>query len=102
MRFRDLSGLRAPEDKGPQLTRSSAGLFVLAVAAAGCGSGSGSRTTDPPVLVPWHKIGDIGLGVPKERVLREYGKEPELGYQLHGGKVQVAFDRGRVTSIWFS
>jgi hypothetical protein len=82
------------------LTRSSAAFFVLAVAAAGCGSGS--RTADPAVLVPWHKIGDISLGAPKERVLREYGKEPEFGYKLHGGKVQVAFDRGRVTSIWFS
>jgi hypothetical protein len=37
-------------------------LVVLALVAAGCSSGSGSRRTDPPVLVPWHKIGDIGLG----------------------------------------
>jgi hypothetical protein len=80
--------------------RSSTALLALLVVAAGCGSGS--HRADPPVLVPWHKIGDIGLGQAKERVVREYGKEPGLGYQLHGGKVQVAFDSGRVTGIWFS
>ena len=82
------------------MTRRSAALLALAVVAASCSSGS--RRADPPVLVPWHKIGGIGLGDPKERVLREYGGEPELGYRLHGGTVQVAFDGGRVTSIWFS
>jgi len=66
------------------------------------GRRSGSRHADPPVLVPWHKIGDVGLGDPKGRVLREYGKEPELGYRLHDGRIQVGFDSGRVTSIWFS
>jgi hypothetical protein len=68
--------------------------------AAGCGSGT--RHDDPPVLIPWHKIGDIGLGSSKERVLHEYGKQPELGYRIHRGIVQVGFDHGRVTSIWFS
>jgi hypothetical protein len=75
------------------------GLTVLAV-AAGCSSGS--RRADPPVLVPWHRIGDIALGGPRERVLREYGPQPDLGYRLHGGRIQVAFDGGRVAAIWFS
>jgi hypothetical protein len=75
---------------------------LLAVAAVTVGCGSGHRRSDPPVLVPWDRIGDIGLGDPKERVLREYGTQPELGYRLHGGVVRVEFARGRVTSIWFS
>lgn len=78
------------------------GCVLVAVAAVTAGCSSGSRRSDPPVLVPWHKIGDIGLGVPKARVLRVYGGQPELGYRLHRAKVQVGFDRGRVTTIWFS
>jgi len=74
---------------------------VLAVAvAAGCASAT--PRSDPPVLVPWDRIGDIGLGGSKDHVLREYGKQPALGYRLHDGVVQVGFDRGRVTSLWFS
>jgi hypothetical protein len=77
-----------------------AGLVLLAVLAlAGCKS---HARTDPPLLVPWSRIGDISLGEPRARVEREYGKEPALGYRLHGGTVQVEFDGGRVTSIWFS
>jgi len=75
---------------------------LLAVVLVGVTCSSGSRRADPPVLVPWHKIGDIGLGDAKGRVVREYGKQPELGYRLHGGTVQVGFDSGHVTSIWFS
>jgi hypothetical protein len=66
--------------------------LLAVVVAAGCSSGF--RRVDPRVLVPLHKIGDIGLGDPKERVVREYGKEPELGYRLHGGTVQVGFEAG--------
>jgi hypothetical protein len=80
--------------------RGRAALLALAVLAAGCGSRSGDA--DQPVRVPWHQIGDISLGEPKERVLRVYGAQPELGYRLHAGTVQVGFDGGRVTSIWFS
>jgi hypothetical protein len=75
---------------------------VLAFLALAVGCSSGLRRADPPVLVPWHRIGDIGLGDPQKDVVREYGKEPDLGYRLHGGVVQVGFDRDRVTSIWFS
>ena len=82
------------------MIRRWAPLVAVAVVVAGCGSSP--RHADPPVLVPWHRIGDIALGGSKERVLREYGKQPDLGYRLHGGTVQVGFDRGRVSSIWFS
>jgi hypothetical protein len=54
------------------------------------------------VLVPWHRIGDISLGEPEARVISKHGAEPGLGYRLHGGVVQVGFERGRVSSIWFS
>src|SRR5690349_6267401 len=77
-----------------------AGWLVVAALTASCGAGS--RHADPPSLVPWHQIGDVALGTPKERVLRVYGAQPELGYRLHGGTVQVGYDGGRVTSIWFS
>jgi hypothetical protein len=62
---------------------------------------------DPPQLVPWRRIGDIFLGEPKPRVLREYAAErtpgdPDLSYRLPGGRVHVGFDQGRVSTIWFS
>jgi hypothetical protein len=71
--------------------------LATVLVAAGCGHRHGH--TDPPILVPWHRIGDIALGKPRESVLREYGPEPELGYRLHGGRVQVDFDAGRVVAI---
>jgi len=55
-----------------------------------------------PVLIPWRGIGDIALGAPKTRVLREYGAQPSLGYFSPGGRVQVGYEGGRVSSIWFS
>jgi hypothetical protein len=67
---------------------------------------------DPPQLVPWRRIGDVFLGAPKARVLQALGREgynpdrkpgePELEYRLPGGRVQLGFDGGRVSTIWFS
>src|SRR3954464_4530443 len=82
------------------MSQGKAALLAVAIVAVGCSSGS--RRADPPVLVPWHKIGDIGLGDPKERVLREYGSEPELGYRLHASRVYIEFDAVRVSAIRFS
>ena len=82
------------------MTRGWATLLAVAVVGAACSSGS--RRADPPVLVPWHKIGDIGLGNPQKRVVREYGKEPEFGYRRHGSRVYVEFAEGRVSAIRFS
>src|SRR4051794_4757262 len=83
------------------MTRGCAALLALAVVPAGCSSGS--VHADPPLLGPWHKGGDIGLGDPKQGVLREYGRRREFGYRLHGGRVQVGFEGGGgVTTIWFS
>ena len=35
-------------------------------------------------------------------MLRDYGPQPPGGYIEHGGRVQVGFDHGRVTSLRFS
>lgn len=60
-----------------------------------------------PLLVRWRGIGDIRLGDPKARVVREYRAQSrvgrfELDFRMPGGRVQVGFDGGRVSSIWFS
>jgi hypothetical protein len=88
---------------------------VLAVVALGGAGFSRADRTDPPVLVPWSKIGHIALGEPAQRVEREYGT-PGHGYhvlvrtggivqgyyRLHGSDVYVTFQNGRVNEIDFS
>jgi hypothetical protein len=78
---------------------------------AACSFGPGSTTftrwvitqgSDPPVFVPWSRIGDISLGGFKEEVQAEYGSEPRDGYRLHGSRVVIGFDRGQVSEIRFS
>jgi hypothetical protein len=78
---------------------------------AACSWGPGSTTftrwvitqgSDPPLFVPWSRIGDISLGSYKEEVQAEYGSEPRYGYRLHGSRVFVGFDRGQVSEIRFS
>ena len=78
---------------------------------AACTWGPGSTTftrwvitqgSDPPIFVRWSRIGDISLGGYKDEVQAEYGSEPRYGYRLHGSRVFVAFDRGRVSEIRFS
>jgi hypothetical protein len=74
-------------------------------------SGPGSTTftrwvitegSDPPLFVPWTTIGGISLDGFKAEVEAEYGFEPRYGYRLHGSRMSVAFDRGRVSEIRFS
>jgi hypothetical protein len=60
-----------------------------------------------PLLMRWRGIGDIHLGEPKRRVVREYRSQGTVGrYELDltmpGGRVQLGFDAGRIASIWFS
>jgi hypothetical protein len=84
---------------------------------AACADGPGYTTytrwtisegmQDPPQLVPWRGIGDVLLGEKKARVVREYSAGQkrvgaELDYRLPGGQVQIGFDGGRVSTIWFS
>jgi len=78
-------------------------LTVLALAAALASAGCGAARRDPPLLVPWNRIGDITLGEAKKRVEREYGQEnPQEYFRLHGSKVFVTLDGGRVADIDFS
>jgi hypothetical protein len=87
-------------------------------------STSRSVVNDPPRLVPWKKVGDIGLGMLKSRVQYEYGTDGdgfhvvqrypgplsscgaagcEQGYYvLHGRRVYVTFYGNRVGEIGFS
>ncbi len=91
---------------------------VLILLAAACSSGAGSdasashsratRPADPPLLIPWSRVGDIALEEPKARVEREYGS-PGHGYHVqarisngiqgyygfHGRVVAVKFRGGR-------
>ncbi len=86
-----------------------AGLAVLAVfgvrAAVHSAVASVGLVNDPPVLVPWSSIGYIALGESKTRVEHEYGLErdsPQGYYRLHGSKVFVTFEGGRVTDLNFT
>jgi hypothetical protein len=78
-----------------------AGLLA-ALALAGCGSthAGAVRAADPPLLVPWSRIGDIALGESRRRVEQDYGSVAggfhSLGrnsgitqgyYRLHGSRV---------------
>lgn len=92
----------------------TAAFVVPALAFAGAAN-------DPPVLVPWKKIGDIGLGISKDRVQYEYGTSgngfhyqqswdaPYCAsgclqgyYVLHGSRVYITLYGGRVGEISFS
>jgi hypothetical protein len=92
-------------------------VFVacLAVAGSHLAVAKASSAGDPPLLVPWSRVGDIALGEPRARVEQEYGsaghgyhvlvrnRDHVQGYYLlHGTKVGVTFDRGRVEEISFS
>jgi hypothetical protein len=92
-------------------------VFVacLAVAGSHLPVAKARSAGDPPLLVPWSRVGDIALGEPRRHVEREYGSA-EHGYHvlvgkrdhvqgyylLHGTKVFVTFDGGRVEEISFS
>jgi hypothetical protein len=88
---------------------ATVGVCVAAAAGLpGCGSrtaavAKGTRAADAPILVPWHRIGDIALGESRSRVESEYGVLPATGYyRLHGTRVRVLFDSGHVSEISFS
>ena len=84
--------------------------------AAGCRGGRHTAIgVDPPLLVPWSRIGGIALGESKARVEREYGSEGhgyhvlvrnngivQGYYRLHGSRVFVTFQDGRVNELEFA
>jgi hypothetical protein len=92
--------------------------LVAAVAVGGCGSRSvhagAAIQSDPPLLVPWSRIGNIALSEPRARVEREYGSvghgyhvlqrygDTVQGYyRLHGSHVIVTFYERRVGELDF-
>ena len=49
--------------------------IALGTAAVVCTSSAAApRTADPPRIVPWHLIGNIGLGMSRAHVERQYGR----------------------------
>jgi hypothetical protein len=89
-------------------------IGAVALSALAFGAAAAPRV-DPPLLVPWTRIGDIALGERQTRVQREYGSRANefhlvdrysgaiYGYyRLHGSKVFLTFDRGRIADIAFT
>ena len=69
--------------------------------------------SDPSLLVPWNRVGDIALGAAKVRIEGEYGRAQHDGlgnlfYRLHGNKIFITYgdrfygDAGRIRSIDFT
>jgi hypothetical protein len=69
---------------------------------------------DPPILIPWSRIGDIYLGEAKARVdaeydptggdfhvLQRYSDSVQGTYPVHGSRVLVTFTANRVRDIDF-
>ncbi len=93
--------------------------LVAAVVAGGCGFRSVHAGTDspsdPPLLVPWNRVGNITLGEPRARVeaeygsvghgyhvLQRYGDTVQGYYRLHGSRVIVTFYGDRVGELDFA
>ena len=90
-------------------------MACLAVAGSRLAAAKAHSAGDPPLLVPWSKVGDITLGEPRARVEQEYGSvghgyhvlagitnDVQGYYVLHGGWVGVNFENGRVEEINFA
>jgi hypothetical protein len=86
--------------------------LIPALAVAGCNTHEKDVRSDPPLLVPWNRVGDIWLGKSRARVERQYGSEKhgfhvvqrygdavDGYYRLHGSRVFVTFYGNRVGQI---
>jgi hypothetical protein len=78
-----------------------AAMTLLSVSAA-----AGVAKADAPRIVPWTKIGDVGIGMLEARVAYEYGQPtgPDGGngmamYHVPGGMLNVQFEHGRVSEV---
>jgi hypothetical protein len=96
---------------GPPLLALLAGLCLGGFQSAS----TAGQASDPPLLVPWSRIGNISLGEPKARVERDYGSEShgyhvlvrqngiiQGYYRLHGSRVFVTFQDGQVNELEFT
>jgi hypothetical protein len=64
-----------------QMFRGCRSAIALATTALACtiavpssSPAAAPRTADSPRIVPWHLIGNIGLGMSRARVERAYGR----------------------------
>lgn len=89
--------------------------LAIAAPATACSGHGHHHAVDPPLLVPWSRVGDIRLGEARARVEREYGRVShgyhvvqrygdtgEGYYRLHGSRVAVTFYGRRVGEIGFA
>lgn len=75
-------------------------LAVALAAFALVATSAASATSDPARIVPWHQIGNIGLGMSKERVEYGYGPADRYGqYAVPGGWLMVNYDTRGVSGI---
>jgi hypothetical protein len=71
--------------------------WVVVLTAVSASAAAESRVLDPPRIVPWHRIGDVGLGMTETRVEYTYGQADEhvtpcgYSYHLHGGILDVDY-----------
>ena len=74
-----------------------------------------STRADPPLLVPWSRVGDMALGESRASVERDYGSAGhgfhvlsqgngivQGYYRLHRSRVFVTFEDGRVNELDFT
>jgi hypothetical protein len=91
------------------------GLLLAFGAAMGNAGAALGTSGDPPLLVPWHRIGGISLNEPKARVeaeygsvgrgyhvVQRYGNVVDGYYNLHGSPVVVTFYGDRVGELKFA
>jgi hypothetical protein len=96
------------------VVRLAAVLLVGSLAVAGAGL-AGRAASDPPLLVPWHRIGDISLGRSRAlvegefgrpghgyHVIQRYGNVVQGYYVLHRSRVIVTFYGDRVGELTFT
>jgi hypothetical protein len=91
-------------------------LAVLALMVLGGGAGAAtvrSMGADPPVLVPWSRVGAISLGEGRAAVYRDYGaanfhvlqrwgSNTQGYFRLHGSRLVVTFYGEHVGEIGFT
>jgi hypothetical protein len=76
-------------------------VVAIIVAAALTACGTTAKCSDPPLLVPWTRVGNISLGEPFKQVAAESGRQARK-YRLHGGTVSLWGAQGRVNFIDFT
>jgi hypothetical protein len=76
-------------------------VFVAVVAFLTPAALAATAPKDPPRIVPWKKIGNVGLGMTRAAVEARYGPTKGVSslYFVDGGRLGVSYDDGRVSSI---